>query len=56
MAIKFISERYKKKGVTKFYLFPDPPAEDFYLKCGAKHTGEKSPSRVTSGPTFSKIF
>ena len=54
-AIYFILKKYSELNVDKLFIFPDPPAEGFYLKCGARFTGEKFPSRVENGPEFSKM-
>ncbi len=51
-AAKFIDETAVANGWKKLKVFPDPSAEGFYLKCGFKNTGEKFPSRVPGGPTF----
>lgn len=54
-AIHFILKKYHDLKVEKLFIFPDPPAEGFYEKCGARFTGEKFPSRVKNGPEFFKM-
>ncbi|QLY26900.1 GNAT family N-acetyltransferase [Bdellovibrio sp. KM01] len=50
---KFIDQLAIENGWSKIKVFPDPPVEGFYLKCGYTNTGEKFPSRIAGGPTFS---
>jgi N-acetylglutamate synthase-like GNAT family acetyltransferase len=38
---------------AELWVLPDPPAEGFYVKMGFSDTGERLPSRVPGGPTFS---
>jgi hypothetical protein len=52
-ACKFIDQLAVGNSWSKLKVFPDPPAEGFYLKCGYINTGEKFPSRIQGGPTFS---
>ncbi|WP_340597091.1 GNAT family N-acetyltransferase [Bdellovibrio sp. GT3] len=49
---KFIDQLANENGWSKIQVFPDPPAEGFYLKCGYINTGNKFPSRIQGRPTF----
>jgi GNAT superfamily N-acetyltransferase len=43
----------RERGWTEWWVVPDPPAQGFYNKVGFSDTGERVPSRVPGGPTFS---
>ncbi|WP_413581235.1 GNAT family N-acetyltransferase [Bdellovibrio sp. HCB288] len=50
---KFIDQQAAENRWSKIKVFPDPPAEGFYLKCGYQDTGKRIPSRIPTGPVFS---
>jgi len=55
MAIDFIMKEAKMFDVAMIYLLPDPPAEGFYLRQGARLTGKVVQSRVKDGPLFHQM-
>ncbi|WP_413578357.1 GNAT family N-acetyltransferase [Bdellovibrio sp. HCB290] len=50
---QFIDKLAAENRWSKIKVFPDPPAEGFYLKCGYQDTGKRIPSRIPTGPVFS---
>ena len=54
--IDFIDSLAKSQGWNYLYVFPDPPAEGFYLKTGFNDTGKRSPSRFKGGLIFSEFI
>jgi GNAT superfamily N-acetyltransferase len=54
-AIIFMLEKARKRNIQNIYVFPDPPAEGFYLKLGAKYTNVVVTSRVTNGPEYREM-
>ncbi len=46
----------KQKGFSEIRLLPDPPAEGFYQKMGARFSGKKVQSRVDAGPLFQEMI
>jgi transcriptional regulator len=52
MACDFIFQLAAKKGWSRIFVFPDPPAVGFYEKLGFENTGESVTSRVSGGPIF----
>ena len=53
LGVRFISELARTHGWRQLWVLPDPPAEGFYKALGFLDTGERVPSRVRGGPTFS---
>ena len=45
----------KGAGLTQIDVWPDPPAEGFYLRQGFLTTGERLPSRIVGGPDFHRF-
>jgi N-acetylglutamate synthase-like GNAT family acetyltransferase len=43
----------RQEGWTALFVLPDPPSAKFYERKGFRDTGERVPSRVQGGPTFS---
>ena len=52
-ACEHIVRLARQHGWRELRVLPDPPAEGFYVKSGFLDTGERVPSRVLGGPTFS---
>lgn len=55
-AIEYLFSIAKEQNIKFINLFPDPPAEKFYLNLGAKLTGKKTPSRIPNGPIFHEMI
>ena len=54
-AVDFMVKEAQKFHITKIFLLPDPPAEGFYLRQGARRTGKLVQSRVKDGPMFHEM-
>ncbi len=54
-AMDFALRLARSKGTRAIRLWPDPPAEGFYVRMGARFTGKNVPSRVASGPLFHEM-
>jgi ribosomal protein S18 acetylase RimI-like enzyme len=53
LACEHVFRSVRERGFTELWVFPDPPAEGFYVKVGFSDTGERVRSRVPGGPVFS---
>lgn len=54
-AITFLKQLAKDHSINTVSLFPDPPAEGFYERQGARFSGRNVPSRIPGGPTFQEM-
>ena len=54
-AIGRLSERATREGESAIDVWPDPPAEQFYVRLGFKDSGDLAPSRVAGGPVFRRF-
>ncbi len=53
VASRFVDQLAAENAWSKIMVYPDPPAEGFYLKQGYSDTSQRLPSRVSGGPIFS---
>ena len=54
-AIGRLAATSKAKGVSAIDVWPDPPAEEFYIRLGFAAMGDSTPSRVPGGPAFQRL-
>lgn len=54
-AVEHIAGLAKARGNSAVDVWPDPPAERFYLGLGFMTTREQVPSRISGGPTFRRL-
>ncbi len=54
-ALECLFKKAKRAKVTTVSLLPEPKAEDFYEKAGAKFSGLEVPSLLEGGPIFKEM-
>lgn len=54
-AVKYVANLAMARGSAAVDVWPDPPAERFYLLQGFRTTCDEAPSRIAGGPTFRRL-
>ena len=54
-AVSYVIDLTRRAGRSAIDVWPDPPAEPFYLRQGFKATCDQLPSRIPCGPSFRRF-